>query len=74
MEENEMAPSEKIALDIDSAAEAISVSPWTIRKWISQGKHAATRLGRRVCVTPEALRKLVDEGAQKETTAETKLR
>lgn len=59
-----MIPNEKIALDIDSAAKAISVSPWTIRKWISQGKLAATRLGRRVCVTPEALRRLVAEGSQ----------
>lgn len=59
-----MIPTEKIALDIDSAAKAISVSPWTIRKWISQGKLAATRLGRRVCVTPQALQKLVNEGSR----------
>ena len=66
-----MVPSEKMALDIESAAKAISVSPWTIRKWISQGKLAATRLGRRVCVTPEALRRLVDEGSR---TKESKRR
>lgn len=66
-----MIPTEKIALDIDSAAKAISVSPWTIRKWISTGKLAATRLGRRVCVTPEALRKLVAEGSQTGMTKET---
>jgi excisionase family DNA binding protein len=59
-----MIPSEKIALDIESAAKAISVSPWTIRKWISQGKLPATRLGRRVCVTPEALQKLVNQGTR----------
>ena len=66
-----MVPSEKMALDIESAAKAISVSPWTIRKWISQGKLAATRLGRRVCVTPEALRRLVDQGSR---TQESKRR
>jgi len=54
---------ERLALDIESAAKAISVSPWTIRKWISQGKLAATRLGRRVCVTPEALRDFVEQGS-----------
>ena len=64
-----MIPSEKIALDIDSAAKAISVSPWTIRKWISQGKLPATRLGRRVCVTPDALRRLVEQGTTKESAA-----
>jgi len=69
-----MVPNEKIALDIEAAARAISVSPWTIRKWISQGKLAATRLGRRVCVTPEALRKLVDQGSRPERNKETEQR
>jgi excisionase family DNA binding protein len=55
---------ERLALDIQSAAKAISVSPWTIRKWIAVGKLPATRLGRRVCVTPEALRQLVREGSR----------
>jgi len=65
-----MIPSEKIALDIESAAKAISVSPWTIRKWIAQGKLPATRLGRRVCVTPEALQALVDKGTQRNGSKE----
>jgi len=59
-----MIPTDKIALDIDTAANAISVSPWTIRKWIKQGKLTATRLGRRVCVTPQALAKLVRDGTR----------
>ena len=66
-----MIPTEKIALDIESAAKAISVSPWTIRKWISTGKLTATRLGRRVCVTPEALRKLVQEGTPADHSKES---
>jgi excisionase family DNA binding protein len=74
MELDPMIPTEKIALDIDSAAKAISVSPWTIRKWISTGKLAATRLGRRVCVTPEALRKLVDQGTRQNGTGKIKPR
>ncbi len=65
-----MVPNEKIALDIESAAKAISVSPWTIRKWISQGKLPATRLGRRVCVTPEALQALVEKGTRTVGTKE----
>jgi excisionase family DNA binding protein len=66
-----MIPTEKIALDIESAAKAISVSPWTIRKWISQGKLPATRLGRRVCVTPEALQRLVDHGTSERANKDT---
>ena len=69
-----MIPSEKIALDIESAAKAISVSPWTIRKWISQGKLPATRLGRRVCVTPQALQALVEQGTSRLTAKETRRR
>jgi excisionase family DNA binding protein len=55
---------ERLALSIKESAESIGVSPWTIRAWIKQGKLAATRLGRRVCVTPEALAKFVREGTQ----------
>lgn len=54
---------EKLALDIYEAAQALSLSPWTLRKWISTGRLRATRLGRRVCVTPEALQELVKSGA-----------
>jgi excisionase family DNA binding protein len=62
---------DRLALNINEAAQLISVSPWTIRAWIKQGKLRATRLGRRVCVTPEALRKLVAEGSQTDATKET---
>lgn len=63
---------ERLALDIESAAEMISVSPWTIRKWIKQGKLTATRLGRRVCITPEALREFVREGSRTKMTQQGK--
>jgi len=62
---------ERLALSIKEAAELVSLSPWTIRKWISQGKLAATKLGRRVCVTPDALRKLVEQGSNNSTKEET---
>jgi len=61
---------ERLALSINEAAELISVSPWTIRKWISQRKLAVTRLGRRVCVTPQALRELVEKGTGRSSNEE----
>jgi excisionase family DNA binding protein len=64
MNEYKLMPAERIALDIETAAKAISVSPWTIREWIAQGKLPAARLGRRVCVTPEALQNLVKQGTR----------
>jgi excisionase family DNA binding protein len=59
---------ERLALSITEAAKLISLSPWTIRKWIKQGKLTATRLGRRVCVTPDALRDLIDQGSRSKPT------
>jgi excisionase family DNA binding protein len=56
-----MGQEEKLALSIDQAAECISVSPWTIRKWIKTGKLQGIKLGARTCVTREALLKLVQE-------------
>ena len=53
---------QKIALSIAEAAATVSLSTWTLRKWLAQGKLVPVRLGRRVCVTPEALRRLVSEG------------
>ena len=65
---------EKFAFSIDEAARSLSVSPWTIRLWIRNGKLASTRLGRRVCVTPETLREFVELGkiqAQKKRATES---
>lgn len=59
---------ERLALSINEAAELLSLSPWTIRAWIKQGKLPATRLGRRVCVTPQALRELVNKSSIRKTT------
>jgi len=53
---------EKLVLSIDEAAAAVSLSPWTIRKYIRLGRIAATRIGRRVLVEPSALKSLVKEG------------
>lgn len=52
----------KLALDIKEAAQAVSLSPWTIRKWISTGKIRAIHLGRRVMIEPTELKRLIDMG------------
>jgi len=57
---------DKLAYSIKEGAEMTSLSPWTLRAWIKQGKLQATRLGRRVVLTPEALRRLVEEGTRKQ--------
>jgi excisionase family DNA binding protein len=48
--------------NIESAARALSLSPWTIRAYIRQGKIHAVRIGRRVLLEQQELQRLIDEG------------
>ena len=56
----------RMALDIREAAHQLSLSPWTIRKWIAVGKIKAVRLGSRVLVEPAELRRLIEQGRESE--------
>ena len=42
-------------LDIERAAKALSISPWTVRSYIRSGKLQPVRLGRRVLLEVEEL-------------------
>jgi excisionase family DNA binding protein len=53
---------ERLAIDVPSAAEMLSVSQKTIRRMLRDGRLRAVRVGRRVVVTLESLRRLVGEG------------
>ena len=46
-------------LDVRAAASLLSVSPWTIRAYIRQGKLSPVRLGRLVRLDQEELSKFV---------------
>lgn len=52
----------KLALSIKNAAHILSLSPWTLRRWIRLGQLKAVRLGRRVLVEPEELERLIASG------------
>ena len=53
---------EKLVLDVKQAANALSMSPWTIRRYITLGKLKAVRIGRRVLIEPRELQRLVEAG------------
>ena len=53
---------EQLAFSITEAANALSVSPWTIRKWVRDGRLKSTRLGRRVVVERAELLRVLAEG------------
>ena len=54
----------KLVLDIREAASVLSLSPWTIRRYITDGKLKTVRLGRRVLIEPSELQRLVEEGRE----------
>ncbi len=46
----------------DAARELGSISPWTLRKHITQGTIKVTRLGRRVILRGEEIERIRQEG------------
>jgi excisionase family DNA binding protein len=56
---------EKMAMPLNEAAAAIGVSHWTLRKAIDAGKLKAMRVGRKILVSPDELRKFLEGGGRK---------
>ena len=52
----------KLVLDVKEAANVLSLSPRSIRRYITVGKLRTVRLGRRVLIEPSELQRLVDVG------------
>ena len=50
--------SEPLALGIREAARLLSVSSWSVRRWIRQNKIRAVRIGRRVLVPSSEVERL----------------
>jgi excisionase family DNA binding protein len=46
-------------LSIEGAATILSVSPWTVRSWITQGKLGSAKLGSRRLVPESEVEKLI---------------
>jgi excisionase family DNA binding protein len=47
---------------IESAAKTLSLSPWTVRAYIRQGKIRPVRIGRRVLIESQEIDRIVEEG------------
>jgi excisionase family DNA binding protein len=52
---------EQLLWNVKEAGAALGLSPWTIRRYISEGKLQPVRIGRRVLVEPAECRRLVEE-------------
>lgn len=57
--------SQKLVWNVKEAGTALGLSPWTIRRYITDGKLKIVRLGRRVLVEPSECLRLVEEGRQR---------
>jgi excisionase family DNA binding protein len=48
-----------LAISIKDAAMALSLSPWTVRRYVAKGLIASVRVGRRVLIEPAELDRLI---------------
>lgn len=51
--------SEKLAMPLSEAAVAVGLSHWTLRKAINAGKLKAMRVGRKILVSPDELKRFL---------------
>ena len=58
---------EPLAVDVREAARLISVSPFSVRRYIKCGLLKATRIGRRVLVPVAECERIVREGISAES-------
>lgn len=56
---------------VEMAAELLSVSPWTIRAWIKQGKLGSAKLGTRRVVPQSEIEEFVSKSLVPALGAET---
>ena len=49
-------------LNLNEAAQALRVSPWSLRAWAKRGEVKVVRLGRRVLIPREEIERIVREG------------
>jgi excisionase family DNA binding protein len=56
----------QLLLGLKEAAEAVGLSHWTLRQYVREGKVKAIRLGRRVLIEPDELKRLVEQGRGKD--------
>ncbi len=57
-------------LSIDKAAEKLSLSSWTLRLWIRQGKLHPVRLGRRILLEEKELQRFIRDNRENDSNVE----
>lgn len=55
-------------LGVEEAARVLGISPWTVRKYIQNGKLKAIHIGRRVCIEQSTVRRFLEDARLAELT------
>jgi excisionase family DNA binding protein len=58
---------------IESAAERLSVSPWTVRAWAADGRLKSVKLGSRRLIPESEILRVIAEGIESDTPEPYKL-
>jgi excisionase family DNA binding protein len=60
---------EPLAVNVHEAARLLSLSHYTIRAYIKNGRIASIRIGRRVLIEPREIARLIEKGRTPHSTA-----
>ncbi len=52
-------------VSIEKAAEILSISPWTVRLWVSQGKLGSAKLGSRRLIPASEVERLISRSLER---------
>ena len=58
-----------LAIGINDAALALSLSPWTVRKYVARGIIPCVRIGRRVLIEPAEIDALIQRNRRRGAAA-----
>jgi excisionase family DNA binding protein len=64
MSTNDTALEEARAYSIERAAGLLSISPWTIRRWVALKKISSCKLGGRRVIPADEIKRLLDESRE----------
>lgn len=58
---------------VEDAAKKLAISPWTLRAYIQRGTVRTVRIGRRVLLSADELRRIVEHGSEPGRRTKTRL-
>jgi len=57
----------QLLLGVEDVAAMLSISPWTVRRYVANGTIPSVRIGRRVLIEPAELQNLIEQNRKRGT-------